>query len=76
MVGFTPGCEVARYAGENSPAVEDDTIVGPNIYSSFRLITMTGGHADVHNLPLATVLHPSAHRTPMRVTCECVPDCL
>jgi len=39
------GCEVAR-------AIEDGTIVGPNIYSSGACISQTGGHGDVHALPI------------------------
>jgi hypothetical protein len=67
---------VAGYAREIPPALEDGTIVGPNIYSSFGLITMTGGHADIHNFPIAMVLGASAHRTPMGVICDGVLECI
>ncbi|KAH6643478.1 amidohydrolase [Truncatella angustata] len=43
------GCEIAR-------AVEDGTIVGPNIYSSGGGLSQTGGHGDLHDLPAGVVL--------------------
>jgi imidazolonepropionase-like amidohydrolase len=43
------GCEVSR-------AVEDGTIVGPNIYSSGGGLGQTGGHGDFHDLPAGVVL--------------------
>lgn len=43
------GCEVAR-------AVEDGTIVGPNIYSSGGGLSQTGGHGDYHDLPAGMIL--------------------
>jgi hypothetical protein len=76
MAGYTSVFEVTGCAREISPAVEDGTIVGPNIYSSFGLITMTGGHADVHNLPIAIVLSASAHITPTGVICDGVLHCI
>lgn len=43
------GCEVGR-------AVEDGTIVGPNIYSSGGGLSQTAGHGDLHDLPAGVVL--------------------
>ncbi|KAH8894496.1 amidohydrolase [Thozetella sp. PMI_491] len=47
LSGF--GCEVAR-------AVEDGTIIGPNIYSSGGGLSQTAGHGDFHDLPAGDVL--------------------
>jgi imidazolonepropionase-like amidohydrolase len=44
FAGFTSVREVGGYGGEISPAVEDGSIVGPNIYSSITPISMTAGH--------------------------------
>ncbi|KAH8653630.1 amidohydrolase [Xylariales sp. PMI_506] len=43
------GCEVSR-------AVEDGSIVGPNIYSAGGGLSQTGGHGDFHDLPAGMVL--------------------
>lgn len=43
------GCEVGR-------AVEDGSIVGPNIYSSGGGLSQTAGHGDLHDLPAGVVL--------------------
>lgn len=48
MGGF--GCEVAR-------AVEDGSIVGPNIYSSGAGLTQVGGHGDYHDLPAGMIMN-------------------
>lgn len=73
--GFTSVREVGGYGGEVFPAVQDGTIIGPNVYSSIAPISMTGGHGDVHNLPIQTVLDACAHGLPMAV-CDGVPDCI
>jgi imidazolonepropionase-like amidohydrolase len=75
MAGFTSVREVGGYGGEMSPAVNEGTIVGPNIYSSIAAIAITGGHGDIHNLPLQTVHDASAHGLPFAV-CDGVPDCI
>ncbi|KAH6655866.1 amidohydrolase [Truncatella angustata] len=47
MGGF--GCEVAR-------AIDDGSIVGPNIYSSGGGLTQIGGHGDYHDLPAGMIM--------------------
>jgi imidazolonepropionase-like amidohydrolase len=47
VAGF--GCEVAR-------AIDDGTIVGPNVYSSGACLSQTAGHGDVFPLPAGDVL--------------------
>jgi imidazolonepropionase-like amidohydrolase len=47
VAGF--GCEVAR-------AIEDGTIVGPNVYSSGACLSQTAGHGDIFDLPAGDVL--------------------
>lgn len=75
MAGFTTVREVGGYAGEVSPAVEEGTIVGPNVYSSIGVLSMTAGHGDIHNLPIDTVLDLSRRGGPF-VVCDGVPDCI
>ncbi|KAI1454757.1 amidohydrolase [Annulohypoxylon moriforme] len=47
VAGF--GCEVAR-------AIDDGTIVGPNVYSAGACLSQTAGHGDVFSLPAGDVL--------------------
>jgi imidazolonepropionase-like amidohydrolase len=75
MAGFTSVREVGGYAGEIFPAVLEGSIVGPNVYSAIAPISMTGGHGDIHNLPLQTVMDANAHGLPMAV-CDGVPECI
>lgn len=75
MAGFASVREVGGYGGEISPAVHDGLIIGPNIYSSIAPISMTGGHGDIHDLPLQTVADACAHGLPLAL-CDGVPDCV
>jgi imidazolonepropionase-like amidohydrolase len=73
--GYTSVREVGGYGGEVFPAVQDGSIIGPNVYSSIAPISMTAGHGDIHNIPIQTVLDACAHGLPMAV-CDGVPDCI
>jgi imidazolonepropionase-like amidohydrolase len=75
MAGITTVREVGGYAGEVSPAVEEGTIVGPNVYSSVGVLSMTAGHGDIHNLPIDTVLDLGRRGGPF-VVCDGVPECI
>lgn len=50
--GFTSVRELGGWACEVSPAVEEGTIPGPNIYSAGAALSQTAGHGDVFNLPV------------------------
>ncbi|KAG4420103.1 hypothetical protein IFR04_006762 [Cadophora malorum] len=76
MAGFTSVRELAGYAGEMSPAIEEGTIVGPNVYSSIGIMSMTAGHGDIHDLPIETVLDACAKRGVPFAVCDGVPDCI
>jgi len=75
QLGYTSIRDVGGYGCEVSKAIEDGTIVGPNIYSSGACISQTGGHGDVHALPVGTVygnfgvnqLHAGHYSHPMVV---------
>ncbi|KAG4429184.1 hypothetical protein IFR05_015338 [Cadophora sp. M221] len=76
LAGFTSVRELAGYAGEMSPAIEEGTILGPNVYSSIGIMSMTAGHGDIHNLPIETVLDACAKRGIPFAVCDGVPDCI
>ena len=48
--GFTSVREVGGYGALLTPAVEDGTIRGPNLYAAGSAMSQTGGHADFHAL--------------------------
>jgi imidazolonepropionase-like amidohydrolase len=51
MSGFTSVRELAGYGLEVSKAIEEGSLIGPNIYSSGAAISQTAGHGDVFDLP-------------------------
>ncbi|KAK4184248.1 hypothetical protein QBC35DRAFT_517715 [Podospora australis] len=54
--GYTSLRDVAGYGCEISRAIDDGTIIGPNIYSSGSCLSQTAGHGDVFPLPAGDVL--------------------
>lgn len=54
--GYTSVRDVAGYGCEIAKAVEDGSIVGPNIYSSGACLSQLAGHGDVFALPAGDVL--------------------
>ncbi|KAG7038154.1 amidohydrolase [Colletotrichum scovillei] len=54
--GYTSLRDVAGMGCEISRAIEDGTIVGPNVYSSGACISQLAGHGDIFSLPAGDVL--------------------
>lgn len=54
--GYTSLRDVAGYGCEVAKAINDGTIIGPNIYSSGACLSQTAGHGDVFPLPAGDVL--------------------
>ncbi|OKL61584.1 hypothetical protein UA08_03263 [Talaromyces atroroseus] len=75
MAGFTTVRELGGLAGDISPAIENGTLVGPNIFSSIGLLGITGGHSDVHDIPIEAVLDLKRRGAPNQV-CDGVTDCI
>ena len=53
--------------------IEEGLIPGPTIYGAGRVLSTTGGHTDVHGLPLDWVTNAP---DPMGALCDGVPECL
>ncbi|KAI5926015.1 amidohydrolase [Camillea tinctor] len=49
--GYTSLRDVAGYGCEIARAIDDGTIVGPNVYSAGACLSQTAGHGDVFALP-------------------------
>ncbi|KAI1411223.1 amidohydrolase [Hypoxylon sp. FL1857] len=54
--GYTSLRDVAGYGCEIARAIDDGTIIGPNVYSSGACLSQTAGHGDVFSLPAGDVL--------------------
>jgi imidazolonepropionase-like amidohydrolase len=74
MAGFTTIREVGGIAGEIWPAIKKGTLVGPNVYSSIGVLGITGGHSDIHNVPIETIM--ARRSTGPFVVCDGVADCI
>ena len=55
MSGFTSIRDLGSYACEVEQAVQEGTIVGPNIYSAGAAISQTAGHGDAFDMPYGFV---------------------
>ncbi|OOF91405.1 hypothetical protein ASPCADRAFT_57515 [Aspergillus carbonarius ITEM 5010] len=56
QAGYTSYRDLAGYGCEIAKAIDDGTIVGPNVYSSGAAISQTAGHGDIFALPAGEVL--------------------
>lgn len=70
--GFTSIRELGGYGVYISRAVLEGFIQGPRIYGSGAILSMTGGHGDLHSLPFWVV---NDGRSPVRLV-DGVADCM
>lgn len=75
LAGFTSVRELAGYGGEISPAIDEGSIVGPNVYSSIAALSTTGGHGDIHQLGLDAVINLGDNQGVFQL-CDGVPECI
>lgn len=75
QAGFTSVREVGGFGIHLATAVADGSIAGPTIYAAGAFLSQTGGHGDVHRVPLAWV-HESAARIGKRQLCDGVAECV
>ncbi|KAJ1331617.1 amidohydrolase family protein [Microdochium nivale] len=73
--GFTSIRELAGCAGYLAPGVNDGYIVGPNIYSSIAILSVTGGHGDIHDCLLDSVVQAGHAGGPFYL-CDGVAECI
>jgi imidazolonepropionase-like amidohydrolase len=75
QAGFTSVREVGGHGIHLATAVAEGTIVGPTIYAAGAFLSQTGGHGDIHRVPLAWV-QESCIRIGKRQLCDGVAECL
>jgi len=73
--GFTSLREAGGLGIWLVPAIEEGTVEGPSIYSAGSVLSQTGGHADVHGLPVGWVADACEDGQFLQL-CDGVPECL
>jgi imidazolonepropionase-like amidohydrolase len=76
QAGFTSVREVGGLGLELRQVVDEGILRGPSIYAAGSILSTTGGHGDMHEVPLAWM--EDYCRTPgaMMHLCDGVPECL
>lgn len=74
--GVTSVREVGGLGLQLRPAILEGAIAGPHLYSAGQILSTTGGHADVHGLPLDWVHSANHAGTSIGVLCDGVPEVL
>jgi imidazolonepropionase-like amidohydrolase len=72
--GITSVREVGGLGVHLARAVADGTLAGPAIYGAGAMLSMTGGHGDLHELPLP-VMRTLQDTTPYIRVCDGEADC-
>jgi imidazolonepropionase-like amidohydrolase len=72
--GITSVREVGGLGVHIARAVADGTLAGPAIYGAGAMLSMTGGHGDLHELPIA-VMRAVQQTTPYIRLCDGEDDC-
>jgi imidazolonepropionase-like amidohydrolase len=74
--GITSVREVGGLGIHLRHAVAEGAIPGPSIYAAGSVLSPTGGHADIHGLPIDFVEHLSHGNSFLGHTCDGVAGCL
>lgn len=73
--GFTSIREAGGYGVFLARAINEGTVTGPNVYAPGAILSTTGGHGDIHSLPLDWVVD-YGHGEGWLTLCDGVPECL
>jgi imidazolonepropionase-like amidohydrolase len=73
--GFTSVREAGGLGVHLARAVAEGTLNGPSIYAPGAVLSQTGGHADVHSVPVEWI-HDHCRRGGPFQLCDGVPECL
>ena len=74
--GFTSVREVGGFGLQIAPAIDDGTVLGPRVYGAGAVLSTTGGHADIHSLPLDWIGDPAFAGYGIFHLADGVPECL
>ena len=73
--GVTSVRDVGGLGLQLAPVVEEGRMRGPRIHAAGRILSTTGGHGDIHSLPLDFV-HEVACKSGFSILCDGVPEVL
>ena len=73
--GVTSVRDVGGLGLQLAPVVEEGRMRGPRIHAAGRILSTTGGHGDIHSLPLDFV-HEIACKAGFSILCDGVPEVL
>ena len=73
--GVTSVREVGGIGIRLAQAINEGRVPGPNIYGAGRILSTTGGHGDIHSLPLDFVHEITCNHT-FSILCDGVPEVL
>jgi len=73
--GVTSVRDVGGLGLRMAPAVDEGRLLGPNIHAAGRILSTTGGHADIHSYPLDFV-HSINCSFDFGILCDGVPEVL
>ncbi len=73
--GVTSVRDVGGLGLQLAPVVEEGRMRGPRIHAAGRILSTTGGHGDIHSLPLDFV-HEISCRSGLSILCDGVPEVL
>lgn len=65
--GVTSVREVGGLGVYLARAVEEGTVIGPSIFAAGAILSTTGGHGDLHSVPLPWIVDLSAHGAEFRL---------
>jgi imidazolonepropionase-like amidohydrolase len=72
--GITSVRELGGLGVHLARAIDDGTVTGPRVYGAGAMLSMTGGHGDLHELPLP-LLRVLQDATPYLRVCDGEDDC-
>ncbi len=75
QAGFTTVREAGGFGVHLARVVEEGLLAGPSIYAPGAILSQTGGHGDLHSLPLAWMHDLCGNAGPLAL-CDGVPDCI
>ncbi len=73
--GFTSVREVGGFGVYLTRAVDEGTVTGPSVFGAGAILSMTGGHGDIHKYPSSWV-HDLCGSHGVMSLCDGVPECL
>jgi imidazolonepropionase-like amidohydrolase len=73
--GVTSIREVGGIGLRMVPAINEGRVRAPHVHAAGRILSTTGGHGDIHALPLEFV-HELSHAKGLSILCDGVPEAL